>query len=51
MQTKVRLILDINRLEVEMGWNKSPRSHFETYTITELKEHLRELKKSVKGKK
>ena len=44
-------VSEIQAIEVALGWSKTPRSHFETYTPAEIKEHLRELKKTLKGKK
>lgn len=51
MDKQSKKISEIQALEVAMGWSKTPRSHFETYSPEEIKEHLRELKKSLKGKK
>lgn len=44
-------ILKIREIEEKLGWSKTPLSHFDTYTKEEIKEHLRELKQSLKGNK
>jgi hypothetical protein len=51
MANQSKKISEIQALEVALGWSKTPSSHFETYSPEEIKEHLRELKKSLKGKK
>lgn len=46
-----KIIKQIREAEALLGWSKTPASHFETYSKEEIKEHLRELKKSLKTSK
>ena len=46
-----KIIKQIREAEALLGWSKTPASHFETYSKEEIKEHLRELKKTLRGQK